>query len=211
MRLSVFLLISCFAFQAQASIQAVEAYLTELKTMVADFKQLAPDGTISTGKFQLKRPKKMRWQYNPPTPILMVTRGNYLTYYDYELNQVSDIPLDDTLLGILSRQNIDFESSDLVVSEHYDEKGFITVTLEEKDAPEQGSLGMVFKKNPMQLTHLVVTDTTQLVTQITLENVKEDVALEDAVFKFKDPRIGGKNKKSNRFGSDFGQEKTLEE
>jgi len=211
MRLSLFLLISLFAFSAQASIGAVEKYLTELKTMAADFKQLAPDGTISTGKFQLKRPKKMRWQYNPPTPILMVTRGNYLTYYDYELNQVSDIPLDNTLLGILSRQDIDFENSNIVVSEHYDEKGFITVTLEQKDAPEQGSLGMVFKKNPMQLTHLVVTDATQLVTQITLNNIEEGVTLEDAVFKFKDPRIGGKNKKSKRFGSDSVPEKTLEE
>ncbi|MDG1287271.1 MAG: outer membrane lipoprotein carrier protein LolA [Rickettsiales bacterium] len=211
MRLSLFLLISLFAFNTQASVAAVETYLTELKTMVADFKQLAPDGTISTGKFQLKRPKQMRWQYNPPTPILMVTRDDYLTYYDYELNQVSDIPLDDTLLGILSRQDIDFENSNIIVSEHFEEEGFITVTLEQKDSPEQGSLGMVFKTDPMQLTHLVVTDTTQLVTQITLSNIEQGVTLEDAVFNFSDPRIGGKNKKSDRFGSESIQEKTPEE
>lgn len=197
MRLSywICLAIMGWAFGAQASVEAVEHYLSQLKTMTADFKQLSPDGSISTGKFQLKRPKKMRWQYNPPTPILMVTRDDYLTYYDYELNQVSDIPLDDTLLGILSRQNIDFENSNITVAEHYEENGFITVTLMQKDAPENGSLGLVFRQNPMQLQHLMVTDATQQVTQISLSNIVQNKKLEDKVFQFKDPRIGGRRKK----------------
>lgn len=201
MRLSVIIVVSLWAFSAQASVEAVENYLSQLKTMTANFKQQSPDGTIATGKFQLKRPSKMRWAYNPPTPILMVTRGNYLTYYDYELDQVSDVPLDDTLLSVITRQNIDFDSSNLTVVEHYEKDGFITVTLEQKGNPAQGSLGMVFKSSPMQLRHLIVKDATQGVTQIALTDIKEGITLEDKVFKFKDPRIGGRNKKSDRFGS----------
>lgn len=203
MRLSLLsLLIMTLAFPAQASVEKIEDYLSNLKTMTADFKQKDPAGTISTGKFQLKRPKKMRWQYNPPTPILMITRGNFLTYYDYDLDQVSDIPLDDTLLSILSRQEVDFKNSDLAVAEHYEEGGYETITLEEKDAPENGSLSLVFKQSPMQLVHLAVTDATQGTTQISLSNIARDMKLSDKIFEFKDPRVGGKNKKSDRFGSD---------
>ena len=202
MRLSIILLTTLWAFSANASIEAVENYLSELKTMTANFKQQSPDGTISTGKFQLKRPSKMRWAYNPPTPVLMVTRGKYLTYYDYELNQVSDVPMDDTLLSVITQQGIKFDDSNLTVAEHFEENGFITVTIEQKDAPDQGSLGMVFDASPMQLKHLIVTDATQGVTQIALTDINEGIQLEDKLFEFKDPRVGGKNKKYNRFGSE---------
>lgn len=197
-RLIAFIVMLFFAFGAQAadSLARVETYLSKLKTMTADFAQLDPNGQKSNGKFQLKRPLKMRWQYNPPTPILMVTRGNFLTYYDYELNQVSDVPMDDTLLSILTRQKIDFRNSNLSVVENFEENGYITVTLEEKNNPQEGSLTMVFRANPMQLQHLIVKDTTQQVTQITLSNIKEGIELADNVFEFKDPRIGGRRKKS---------------
>lgn len=198
MRLSIFIVIFMWASAAWGSTAQIEKYLSELKTMTADFKQIDPHGTISTGKFQLKRPSKMRWQYNPPTPILMITNGKYLTYYDYDLNQVSDIPLDDTLLSILTKQDVDFENSNITVIENYEENGFITITMEQKDAPENGSLGMVFSKKPMQLQHLIVKDATNQVTQISLNNIKQGVSLADEVFYFKDPRIGGKRKKYDR-------------
>ena len=197
MRLSIiliFIAILCSA-NAFADDADIEKYLSELKTMTADFQQTAPDGVISTGKFQLKRPSQMRWQYNPPTPVIMVTRGNYLTYYDYELNQVSDIPLDDTLLSVLTQENIKFNDSNVVVVGNYQNKELVTITLEQKDAPENGSLGMIFKKEPMQLQHLIVTDATGSITEIALNNIVENVELDDEVFHFRDPRIGGKRKK----------------
>ena len=199
--LTSLLLTSCLLWQspAHATLAQVESYLSNLKTLVSDFKQMAPNGNISTGKFHLKRPQKMRWQYNPPTPILMVTRGDFLTYYDYELNQVSDIPITDTLLGILSQQQIDFTNSNLTVVEHYVQKGYETVTVTQTDNPNNGSLSMIFQQAPFQLQHLMVTDATQQVTQISLTSITENIALSDEVFAFRDPRIGGKNKKTDRF------------
>ncbi|MDE3060750.1 MAG: outer membrane lipoprotein carrier protein LolA, partial [Pseudomonadota bacterium] len=73
----------------EKTIHRIEDYLSNLTTIVSDFTQVAPDGTLSTGKFYLKRPGKMRWQYNPPTPILMVSSGSELVYYDIELDQIT--------------------------------------------------------------------------------------------------------------------------
>lgn len=186
-----------FSLSAHASVDQVENYLSSLKTMTANFTQIAPDGTISTGKFQLKRPKKMRWQYNPPTPILMVTRSNYLTYYDYELDQVSDIPLDDTLLSVLSNQEIDFENGNTNVIYSAQEGGKFVVSIEQKDAPDNGNLTLIFTQAPMQLSQMIITDATQQQTLVTLENIQEDTPLDDKVFFFRDPRIGGRNKKND--------------
>ena len=180
----------------QETIARVEYYLSNLNTAVADFVQSNADGTLSSGKFFLKRPKQMRWQYNPPTPVLMVTRGNYLTYYDYELEQVSDIPLDNTLLGVLAKKRVSFTRDNIIVSQLQQEPGFIRITLEQKNKPEEGSLTLDFADAPMKLRGLHIVDTTGQRTDIAFENMQLGVPLSENVFEFKDPRVGGRRKKS---------------
>lgn len=71
--------------QKAAELKRVENYLNSISTIVADFTQVAPDGTLASGKFYLKRPGKMRWQYEPPTPVLIILNDWHFIYYDYEL------------------------------------------------------------------------------------------------------------------------------
>lgn len=175
----------------------VEAYLSGIKTIVADFNQVAPNGELTSGKFYLKRPKQMRWQYSPPTPILMVTRGDYLTYYDYELNQVSDIPLQDTLLGFLSQQKISFADKAIEVVGLEQEPGVIRLSLIQSDKPDDGTLTLQFSDKPLRLYNMQVTDATGQMTSINLNNARFDQKLTDEVFAFKDPRIGGNKRRKS--------------
>ncbi len=176
-------------------ISDIEQYLSSLKTIAANFTQISPDGSMASGKFYLKRPHKMRWQYNPPTPILMVTRGGYLTYYDYELNQVSDIPLENTILGFLAQPKISFNNSDIIITDMYSEPGIITLTLAQKSAMENGNLSLEFADSPIQLRNIQVTDSNGQTTHITLTDARFNIPLDDAIFQFKDPRISGTNRR----------------
>jgi outer membrane lipoprotein-sorting protein len=198
--LALLLPFSAQAAVSQTVLQNVEQYLSGITTIVADFTQVAPDGAIVTGKFYLKRPRKMRWQYNPPTPILMVTRGNFLTYYDYELNQVSDIPLDDTLLGFLSKPNITFKDPAIEVLDAYSEPGFMEVSVIQRGKPDEGKLTLQFDTNPTSLRNMIVTDATGQTTSVALENARFGASLDDDVFKFQDPRVGGKRSKKPQMG-----------
>ena len=58
-----------------ADLERIQDYLNGITTVTADFTQVAPDGSLTGGKFFLKRPGKMRWQYSPPTPLLMIADG----------------------------------------------------------------------------------------------------------------------------------------
>jgi outer membrane lipoprotein-sorting protein len=193
------LLLFCISFSnAYADItEAAEEYLSELESMAANFSQTDPNGVVSTGKFFLKRPKQMRWQYSPPTPILMVTRGDFLTYYDYELEQVSDIPLDNTLLSVLSKKEIDFSDEEIEVIDQEEDKESeeASVTLIQKGSAETGQLKLIFEASPLRLKGLQVVDATGQETKIELSDIQENIELEDEVFTFRDPRTGGKNKK----------------
>jgi outer membrane lipoprotein-sorting protein len=178
----------------QPIIDKVERYLSELTTIVSDFTQIAPDGSLTSGKFYLKRPGKMRWQYNPPTPILMVSNGSTLVYYDYELEQVSNVSLDSTLIGFLAEQNIELGKS-IGVTDISSSAGVIRVTLLQRDKPSEGQLMLEFSEKPFMLRNMVITDATNQITSVSLNDAKFGIPLEDNLFVFRDPR---QNKRKSR-------------
>jgi len=171
----------------RTTIKRIEQYLTSLTTIVADFTQVAPDGTLTSGKFFLQRPGRMRWQYNPPTPILMVSSGKELVYYDIELEQVSHIPLDGTLIGFLAQNPVSFEKHVGVVdlSEH---QGVIRITIAQLDKSEYGQLALEFSDNPLVIRNMVITDSTHQVTTVSLNNARFGLPISPELFVFRDPR-----------------------
>src|SRR6202044_3475637 len=134
----------------QETIDRLQDYLSGLTTIVSHFTHRAPDGTLPHGKFFLKRPGKMRWQYNPPTPILMVSNGSEFVYYDYELEQVNYLPLDSTLIGFLAQDQIRFENT-VGIRDFSENSGVIRITLSMRDKPESGQLMLEFSDHPLQI------------------------------------------------------------
>jgi outer membrane lipoprotein-sorting protein len=169
------------------TIESVENYLSGLTTIVADFTQVAPDGSLTSGKFFLQRPGKMRWQYNPPTPVLMVADGKELVFYDYELEQVSHIPLDSTLIGFLAQEKIRFDDS-VGIQNIEEEAGVIRITLAQKDKPKDGQLMLEFSNNPLLIRNMVVTDATNQMTTVSLNNARFGEKVDKELFIFRDPR-----------------------
>ena len=173
----------------EKTIQRIQEYLTQMTTVAADFTQVAPDGTLTSGKFYLQRPGKMRWQYNPPTPILMVSSGTELVYYDIELEQVSHIPLDDTLIGFLAQSPITFDKKVGVV-DFSNKAGIIRITLAQRDKPDDGKLQLEFSDRPLLLRNMVVEDATHQVTTVSLNNAQFGLQIDPELFIFRDPRKG---------------------
>ena len=186
---AAFCLIAAPAFAGQAEdVKRVEAYLSTLTTITADFQQVDANGGLATGKFYLKRPGKMRWQYAPPVPILLVSDGKVMTYYDAELDQINYIPMDDTLGGFLAQKTITLESASTHLTAFSDKDGVIRATIVQKSKPDEGSLTLELDDNPIQLRQMVVKDSTGKQTRISLQNATYGQSLPDSLFKFEDPR-----------------------
>ncbi len=168
----------------------IENYLNNIGNLVADFTQIAPDGEISTGKFYLSRPGKLRWQYDPPTPILIVANGNVISYYDYELDQVSHVTVNSTLAGVLTRKEIRF-TDDVEVSDVKNEDKVLYLTLAMKNKPEEGKLTLVFSDKPLTMRKMIVTDANGKVTNISFDNPVTAQELDKELFNID-------NKKLNR-------------
>ncbi len=182
--------------QNEADITRVEQYLSTLSTIVADFSQVDANGGLAEGKFYLKRPGKMRWEYAPPVPLLLVSDGNVIVYYDAELDQVSYIPVDDTLAGFLAKPVIKLDSASTKLVKFSAEAGMVRATIIQRDKPDEGSLTLEFSDKPLQLRQMLVRDARGQQTSIQLQNAVYGKPLPNRMFVFEDPR--GINKRRNR-------------
>ena len=88
----------------RAAVARVERYLNDIQSLRARFLQVAPDGSLSQGRFFMKRPGRLRFEYDPPTPLLVITDGIWVIFYDHEIDQVSRVPLSSTPLEVLVRE-----------------------------------------------------------------------------------------------------------
>lgn len=174
-----------------AQVAFAEEYLNGIKTVTSEFIQEAPSGDVSTGTFFLSRPGKLRWQYNPPVPILIIGNKGTITYYDAELDEVSYVKDKDTLASFLTRKAIQF-SGDIEVVAATSENRILRITLALKDKKDEGTMTLVFEEAPFLLRKIEISDPAENRTSINLNNPQFGVAIDDKLFTFKNPRFNKK-------------------
>jgi outer membrane lipoprotein-sorting protein len=173
--------------QDVAELQQVQAYLNSIHTLRAHFLQVAPNGGMSQGTVWMDRPGRMRFEYDPPAPFLLVAGGGVLSFEDRSINQVSQAPLSMTPLGILLGDNIRF-SGPVLVTHMQHLPGQLQVTVVRASAPLDGSLTLLFTQNPLSLRQWTVRDAQDKITTVTLYNIEQGINLNPELFHFKDPR-----------------------
>lgn len=163
-------------------LSAISAYLNELKTVQADFTQINDDGTISTGQVYIKRPGKMRFEYDPPNSALVVASANAVYIADKKSNQNPETyPLRQTPLSIILARNVDLSRERMVVGHDYDGTATI-VTAQDPDNAEYGSIQMKFTSNPIELRQWVVNDSTGSQTTVILGEATTGGTLSNRLF-----------------------------
>src|SRR6185437_15843218 len=120
--------------QDQADLARIEAYLDTLRTLKARFLQVAPNGAIAQGTAWLERPGRMRFQYDPPSPLLLVAGHGLVVFHDNQLNQTSNIPIGRTPLGILLADHVHL-SGDVTVTGMQHLPGQLQVSLVRTASP----------------------------------------------------------------------------
>lgn len=167
--------------QDRADLQRVEQYLGSLTTVQADFVQTTNNTDLYRGHFYLKRPGKMRLEYDPPIDFMYVADGTWLTYYDAELHQRKDVPLGSTIADFITRANVRL-SGDVTVTKVGRGNNLLSVQLVQTDKPEDGSLTLNFSLNPMILQSWVAVDAQGTVTQVDLTGIQPGVQLDNKLF-----------------------------
>lgn len=174
------------------NLAAYETYLNNMKTLTGDFKQTASNGTIHSGKLHLSRPGKMRLNYNPPSPLLVVADGEWLITYDKELDETNYVSLENTPAEFILRPHIEFGDDVKVLSVVPQNEDTLAITLAKADNMEEGQITLVFDTNPVSLREWTVIDGQGAQTQVVLSNLQLNTAVSDSLFKFNKPNLAEK-------------------
>ncbi len=172
----------------QADIARIQTYLNGIHTLKARFIQVAPNGTIAQGTAWLDRPGRMRFQYDAPSPLLLVAGHGLVVFHDASLGQTSNIPLGTTPLSILLADHVVL-SGDVTVTSLRRLPGQIQLTVVRTAHPTEGSLTLVFSDPPLALRQWTVVDVQGQRTTVTLTNVELGGSFDQSLFEFIDPRF----------------------
>ena len=170
----------------RADLSRIETYLNDLGTMQARFVQANPDGSHSEGTMYLQRPGKLRFEYDPPDPYLIIAYGKWFIYVDKELEEATYLPVDKTPAYFIVKKDIRF-SGKLRVASFQNANKVFRVEVEQVDEPDSGRVMMVFTDAPLQLRKWQVIDSQGNLTDTTLINPNFDVPLNEDLFEYDGP------------------------
>ncbi|MCK0149935.1 outer membrane lipoprotein carrier protein LolA [Marivita sp. S6314] len=156
--LATLVLTAAPAMAQQIPLNSLSTYLNQLTSAEGSFTQINADGTISTGTIYLRRPGKVRFEYNPPEQALVMANNNAVVVFDKKLGgDPESYPLNRTPLGLILARNVDLSRANMVTAHGYDGTA-TTVTAQDPDHPEYGSIQLKFTGNPIELRQWIITD-----------------------------------------------------
>lgn len=171
----------------RAAIGRIEDYLNSVTTFEARFLQIG-EGGMAEGQIYLSRPGRMRVEYDPPVPILMVASPPWVMYHDSKLDQTSFIPVSRTPAAFLLREKIDLDDG-IMVTDFQRARGALRLTMVSEDNPDAGSLTVVLEDQPMRLVKWIVVDAQGKRVEVALLNPRFGITLDDELFSIVDPSL----------------------
>jgi len=147
-----------FSPSDSSDLDRASAYLNSLQSLQGNFVQLAADGRSARGTFYLKKPGRIRFEYDKPNPTLIVADGTTVAVENSNLHTTNRYPIGNTPLRLLLT-NVDLVNDPHVVAVQH-QPGVLSVTAEEKDGPASGRVTMNFADtgNTLELNYWDVVD-----------------------------------------------------
>jgi len=178
-----FMATSVFATTQTEDVKKVEEYLNSIKTISADFVQIASNGEKVEGHMYVEKPNKIRMEYNEPSNILIVGNGDYIVYYDKELEQVTNIDYEDIPAAMVLANTVKI-GKDLKVTDFAKDPGMTRVSLKYNKGGDLGPFTLVFNNNPFELKQWKVITPQSLEVSLSLYDTVVDGKLNEELFNF---------------------------
>jgi outer membrane lipoprotein-sorting protein len=164
-------------------IRKVTAYFNQMTEIKGLFVQTSADNKRARGKFYVQRPGRFRFDYSPPSRLVILSDGQYMAIQDLDLKTDDRVELDRTPFRVLLRKDVDLlrDANILEVKEVDD---VIVLALQDKSPDTPGRIKLFLAKSPnLELREWVTTDSQGLDTRVELTEVTKAEALDPALFK----------------------------
>lgn len=170
-----------------ALVQKAQAYLQGLARAKGRFTQTSPRGAVTRGALYLQRPGKARFQYDPPSNLLVVADGYNVSVWDARLKTFDRYPLGATPLSLFLAKTIRLNEGVVVTGVRRFADGF-TIVARDGRRQTEGQVALTFSNEPVALREWVLTDAQGGSTRVALSQLEEVASLDPKLFVLRDPR-----------------------
>ena len=179
---AVVLLLATLPAEAQTGVPQIEQYLNSIRTVKARFVQSNPNGSIAQGTFYLRRPGRMRFEYDPPSQLKIVADGFQVTMWDPATKDFGQWPIGWTAASFLVKEPLSL-SGDIRVEKLERVNGLIEATMSQAKKPQEGKMIARFAENPLALRGWTIIDSRGQQVSVALSDLQTGMQLADSLFK----------------------------
>ena len=165
---------------ASAAAQKIADHFSSVKTMMGEFVQFGPRGEQTGGKFFIQRPGKLRFNYDDPSPMRVISDGKNVVLGNLKLKTWDLYPLSKTPLSLLLADKIDLANK--MVRDVKEETDLTTIVLGDKSIFGDSTITLMFDPKTYDLRQWTITDIQNKDTSVMIFNVQTGVNFDDKVF-----------------------------
>lgn len=175
--------------QGQASTAEVERYINAIRTLKARFVQSNPNGSVVQGTLYVRRPGRMRFEYDAPSQLKIVADGYQVTMWDPTTKDFGQWPIGWTAASFLVKEPLSL-TGDLQVEKTERNDGMLQLTMIQAKKPQEGRVIVRLSENPMVLRGWTIIDPRGNQVNVSLQDVQAGLQLADSLFRFDGPDPG---------------------
>ena len=171
---------------ADPRVAEVERYFNGIRTLQARFVQSNPNGSVAHGTLYVRRPGRMRFEYDKPSALKIVADGRQVTMWDVNTRDFGQWPIGWTAASFLVKEPLQL-SGELRVENVESSNGLLAISMTQARKPQEGRVTIRVSESPMQLRGWTIVDNRGQRVDVALSNVQQGVQLADSLFVFDGP------------------------
>lgn len=148
----------------------INTYLNSLTNLQGRFVQTDHRNEETRGRFYVRRPGRLRFDYSSPSMLRIVSDGEYLSVEDHDLKTVDKFPLNTTPIQLLLGEDVNLTRDAVILDMRQDETA-VVIVIKDKSGNSPGHLQLFFKRPELVLYEWVITDAQGLDTRIQLADL----------------------------------------
>ena len=164
------------------SLGELSNYFNNFNTFKADFYQFSDDGSVASGIILIKKPGRLRIDYERPADLLILASGGQLAIFDPKGDpEPTSFPLNVTPFSIVLKSQINLVGSSNILSHDYNH-GETSLSLFDPKYPERGHIKLIFSGETPILDRWLIQDESGNITLMSIERSEENISLGEMQF-----------------------------
>jgi outer membrane lipoprotein-sorting protein len=177
------IMLAAMPSMANDDVTRAETWFNKIRTISADFVQVASDGTSAEGKLAFRRPSRMKITYGKGDKLQLITSTVWLHVDRPGERLLTSYPISETPLSLILAEKVSLRPDGYETRVLPTIAGVVRIQIGKDDGEGAGRLTLEFSEKPFQFRRWIVLDAAGIETSVTLQNIVYDQPIANEAFR----------------------------